>query len=697
MRTTTTNGSAMTDGSPQSAKGDPTAVADHVALMEELPLGVLIHRSGQIVYANREAARIVEAEDGGDLVGRSVIEFVVPEQKDAALERIRLVQEEGETTDLQQYEIRSDAGNLRVVEAMGMPVLFRGEPAVQLTVRDISELRRSEEHFLRLFELSPVPITVSTFEGSRFVEVNEAFVEFIGYDREELLGAAALELDVWVDPSDRNELARQIRESGRAVEVEARIRRKSGEIRHVLLFGERIELGGEDHLLALTHDITEWKELRRELEHQALYDSLTGLPNRTLFSDRLEHAVTRSRRSQRPVAVLYLDLDRFKVVNDTLGHPAGDALLEAVARRLEGALREEDTVARFGGDEFLVLLEEVEEAADVERAAERVVELFGEPFPVLETQVHVEASVGAAVASRDLEAADDLIRFSDVAMYQAKERRGTGYEMFDPTRDADATVRLHRENDLRRAVEEDEFTVRYQPLVSLSDGAVVGAEALVRWQHPDRGLLPPSEFIDLAEDTGLINGLDRSVLRTATGDLARWNEGRAGDPLLISVNLSAGQFQDPGLVELIRDVLDATGLSADRLQLELTENVAVKALGRVDRLREMGVGLALDDFGTGFSSLEYLRHLDVNALKLDRTFVAGIPARSTDQAIVRAIALMSHELGLGLVAEGVETRGQLDALLELQCDWAQGYLFSDALPADDFCALLDETGGRYPL
>lgn len=680
-----------------AADGREEAWVSYRALVEGLPLGVVVHRDEEIRYLNPEAGRVLGLDprqvDSGDL---SLLDFVAPDERERVRLEIDRVQRDREPIPMQRYRVVAASGASRPVEAKAVPVEFRGESAVQLVFRDLTRLEESEEKFSRLFRLSPVPMTLSTFEGSRFVEVNDAFSEFVGYDRDELVDESALELGLWADEMFRKEMIDQIRRTGRAEGVEARVRRKDDEVRDVHLFGERIELDGRDHLLAITYDVTEQKALERQLERQALYDTLTGLPNRSLFRDRLEHALTRGKRDGTRVAVLYLDLDRFKVVNDTLGHAAGDRLLDQVARRVEGCHRDQDTVARLGGDEFGVLLEDVEDTGDVYRAADRLVDAFDAPVEILETDVHVTASIGIALASPDLDEPEDLLRFSDIAMYHAKEEGGTDYALFDPSRDASATRRLHRENELRRAVEREEFEVVYQPIVSLPEATMTGVEALVRWRHPDGKLLSPAKFIGLAEETGLIVPLGEQVLRAASEEAAGWSSwtgkpgpnGEPGEVFRLSVNLSPRQFREPGLVGRIEGILADAGMPPHAVQVEITEGVAVQAAGRVQRLREMGLRLAIDDFGTGYSSLEYLKDLEVDALKVDRVFVSGIPDSARDRAIVRAVLGMTREMGLTAVAEGVETDVQRESLQEMGFQLAQGFYFSRPVPGPEIEAAL---------
>jgi diguanylate cyclase (GGDEF)-like protein/PAS domain S-box-containing protein len=433
-------------------------------------------------------------------------------------------------------------------------------------------------------------------------------------------------------------------------------------------------------------------ESEEEVRHRALHDPLTGLPNRTLFADRLAQALAHARRDRTLVAVLFCDLDQFKLVNDSLGHEAGDELLAAVAPRLTRTLRAGDTVARFGGDEFGILVEDIETERDATRAAERVAAALAAPFLLRGRELFVSATIGIAIGDGE-EPPEALIRDSDLAMYRSKERGRGRYEIFDEVMRARAVQHLRTETDLRRALERAEFRVHYQPVVSLATGRITTLEALVRWEHPERGLVPPGEFIGLAEDSGVIVEIGQWVLESACRQVARWHRDSPDSrPIGISVNVSARQLADPTFPDLVRRALRETDLEPACLSLEVTESALIDeediAAGAFDRLEGLGVGLVLDDFGTGFSSLGYLRRLPFHTLKLDRSFISTLGSGAGDEAIVGGVASIAAALGMGVVAEGVETRAQLELVRSLGCQYAQGYLFAKPVPADDVGALL---------
>ena len=431
--------------------------------------------------------------------------------------------------------------------------------------------------------------------------------------------------------------------------------------------------------------VVERRSFERRLQHQALHDPLTGLPNRTLLLDRLRHALTLSRRNDSMTAVLYVDLDRFKAVNDNLGHGSGDQLLLEVAGRLPTALRAGDTFGRLGGDEFVVICEGLSSPDDATLVAERIVRSLTGPFQLSAGEVFIAASVGVAIAHGGEPEAEQLLADADLAMYRAKERGRGRYTIYDESMRSRLTDRIAIENELRHALQRRELTVFYQPIVELEGSTIAGVEALVRWRHPERGLLGPAEFVGVAEETGLILPLGDFVLAEACGQLARWRGAGIGPPSLsMAVNVSIRQLEHAGFVDRVTTALNNAGLDPSALVLEVTESVLmddVTIVGQLSELRALGVQLAIDDFGTGYSSLDRLRRLPVATLKIDKSFVDELETAPAAEPLVAAMIAMAHRLGLGVIAEGVETEGQLHALRELGCGSAQGYLFSRPVPA----------------
>jgi diguanylate cyclase (GGDEF)-like protein/PAS domain S-box-containing protein len=451
-----------------------------------------------------------------------------------------------------------------------------------------------------------------------------------------------------------------------------------------------------DFLQALANvlaDALERQAVEDAIRERAVHDPLTGLPNRVLFVDRLEHALARLGRQQSLAGILFLDLDHFKLVNDSLGHHVGDELLAAAAPRLKHALRGSDTVARFGGDEFGILLEDIASERDAIETAERIAATFARPFVLSGSEHFVTTSIGIALATGG-ERADELIRDADAAMYRAKDRGRARYEVFDEGMRGRAIERLRMENDLRRALERDQLRLEYQPVVSLVNLSIIGVEALLRWRHPERGEIPPSEFIPIAEENGLIEPIGRWVLENACRQAAQWYASRPDSaPIAMSVNLSAVQVARRTLPEVVRAALSSTGLDPACLSLEITETVMVRdADGLTDilqALKALGVRLVLDDFGTGYSSLSYLTRLPLDVLKVDRSFVDGLGNEPRDTAITETIIAMSRALSLDVVAEGVETPEQVRELSRLGCTAAQGFHFSRAVPAREITDALE--------
>jgi diguanylate cyclase (GGDEF)-like protein len=441
-------------------------------------------------------------------------------------------------------------------------------------------------------------------------------------------------------------------------------------------------------IVANHRDITDRRAYQDRLAHEARHDSLTGLPNRKAFFERLETALARGRRHRTAVALLFVDLDRFKLINDTLGHIAGDQLIVAVAERLRATTRPEDVVSRLSGDEFTILLEDVGDAAEV---AERLTAELCRPLEFHGRKLVVTASVGVAVSDASTSSPEDLLRQSDLAMYAAKEGGRARSVVFDPAATPQFVERVELEAGLRSAVERDELRLHYQPIVDATSRQVEGFEALVRWQHPARGMLLPADFVGLAEETGLIDAVGTWVLEEACRALARWQSEMPGRPLMMTVNVSVIQIHRPGFADLVARVIDQAGIPASSLILEMTESVLVdleRTVLVLQELRLLGVRIALDDFGTGYSSLGYLRRLPLDFIKIDRSFVEDLRGVEGDTSIVRAIVDLARSVGLGLIAEGVETEAQARAVAALGCGLAQGFLYSRPQPLDAARSLL---------
>lgn len=463
---------------------------------------------------------------------------------------------------------------------------------------------------------------------------------------------------------------------------EQQYRRQDGQIVDVEINANLISHDGRDVFCIIVHDITKRKQIEKQLLYDAFHDSLTGLANRALFMERLDHALQLTKRHENyTFAVLFLDLDRFKVINDSLGHMAGDQLLIALAQRLQICLRSSDTFARLGGDEFAIL---IENSSNATRIVERIQQQLKLPFNLDDQEIYASASIGVILNTIGYDRPEDLLRDADTAMYRAKAGGKARHEVFDISMHDQAVALLHLENDLRRAVNNRELQLHYQPIESLESEKIVGFEALVRWQHPTRGLISPTEFIPLAEDTGLILALGRWVLEEACRQLRAWQvQFPAHPPLTISVNLSIKQFAQVNLVEQISQILQETNLAPSSLKLEITESLLMEnqesVTALMQQLKALGVSLSLDDFGTGYSSLNYLHRFPIDTLKIDRSFINRMEFGNESWEIIRAIAMLTNALNIDVIAEGIETKEQLAQLRTLECKYGQGYFFSKPL------------------
>lgn len=581
----------------------------------------------------------------------------------------------------------------KVLERVTLPQYGRGRPIGRVcSFRDITESLASAARLqlaAQVFESSLDAIFV-TDADFRIVAANAGCERMTGQRRDQIAGAGLEALllppmpaaDGWFATVRDSLELRGVwegelwhrREDGSTLPGQVSLVRMAasgdgGEVRHVVFF----------------KDLTETVAARKRIEELAFTDALTGLPNRVMLSERIEFALAMSQRHQATFALLFLDLDRFKQINDSLGHLFGDRVLVEVAERLKTCVRQVDTVARLGGDEFVVLLNQTD-ARGAETIARRVLEALGAPFTLDSMNFSVTASIGIAMYPNDGASMDDLIKNADAAMYRVKERGRAGLRFYQPQMNVDLLARMKLDHAMRLALERGDFHLRYQPQVELHGGAVIGAEALLRWRDADLGDISPGEFIPVAEDSGFIVALGDWVLREAVRQAALW--AAQGRPLVVSVNVSALQFQQADFVERVAAVLAAAGLPAALLELELTESILIRdadeALQRLRALDRLGVLLAIDDFGTGYSSLGYLKRFPIKKLKIDRSFIKGLPGDESDVAIAEAVIQMARALHLRVIAEGVETTAQRDFLRRAGCDEFQGFLFAPALPVSEF-------------
>jgi diguanylate cyclase (GGDEF)-like protein/PAS domain S-box-containing protein len=563
-------------------------------------------------------------------------------------------------------------------------------------------LRKSEEHFRSAFDYAAVGMALVGTDG-RWLSVNRSLCHLVGYTEEELLQTNFQSI---THPDDLGENLTDLYQmlEGKTVTTtrEKRYIHKRGRVVWATVSSSSVfdEHGKVMHFILQAQDITERKQAEEQLHHAAFYDSLTGLPNRALFTEHLQLAIARSKQhSEHLFGVLFLDIDRFKNINDSLGHVVGDQLLKAVAQRLARCVRPEDTVSRFGGDEFAILLNGIKNATDAFTITERIMRDIEAPFRLSGFDVFTSTSIGIALSSIGYTNSEEILRDADTAMYRAKEQGKGRFEVFDKLMHARAISRLQLESDMRRALERKEFEVYYQPIMTLEDGRVSGFEALIRWQHPDRGMISPADFIPVAEDTELIIPIGHWVLLEACRQVREWQLAFPSEtPLSISVNLSGKQFKQPDLVGQVKQILYQTGLDPRCLRLEITESMVMEdaeaATAMLRQLRSLNVQLSIDDFGTGYSSLSYLHRFPVNILKVDKSFVGRMSVDEESLGIVETIITLASKLKMDVVAEGIETAGQWDKLKGFQCKYGQGFLFSRPVPADAACKLVSEEHQR---
>ncbi|HET9577354.1 MAG TPA: EAL domain-containing protein [Usitatibacter sp.] len=648
-------------------------------ILESTEVGMAFIRDDRVARCNGSFARMYGYQRG-EILGMSVQHLDVPIGNGDA-------------------EARRKDGSL-FWASHNLSLVDRADPSkgVIWVVQDITERRQGEEAMRvrdRAIEssINGIMISDSCLPDHPIVYVNPAFERITGYGAQEAIGRNGR----FIVRDDLNQLGlsevRMALREGRPAKVVLRCFRKDGSVfwNELSIAQVRDADGRVTHVVSIVNDVTERVRYESDLAHRSNHDSLTGLANRNLLDDRLEQAIAGAHRYQRLMAVVYLDLDHFKIVNDSLGHRAGDELLRQVAERLAGVVRDVDTVARAGGDEFVIVLYDADGEDEVLAAMQRIQAAMTAPFSVGDQEIQVDCSMGASLYPRDGADAQALLKNADAAMYHAKEQGRNGYHVYTAAMNGSVGTRLATVQGLRRAIDNGDFELHYQPLVSATSGAIVGAEALLRWRHPHEGLVEPSRFIRVAEDTGLIVPIGEWVLETACRQNAEWQA--AGYPgIVVAVNLSARQFNHENVAQTVRRALQRHGLAPAWLELELTESMLVKnvadAVATLDELGALGVRLALDDFGTGYSSLAYLKRFPFHKLKIDQSFVRDISHDADDAAIVMAVIAMAKSLGLRVIAEGVETREQMDFLCRHACDELQGHYLGRPVTADKFAALL---------
>jgi diguanylate cyclase (GGDEF)-like protein/PAS domain S-box-containing protein len=635
----------------------------------------------QIVHLNRGASRLLRLPSadllwhrlsaGGNLL-------CLPE----VVERLLAIVGNGGG---EQFEIDSDDRSLKLGAIAFGDIL-------SLTVSDVTALKRREASFRLLFDNNPMPMWVFDEETTEFLSVNDAAVQHYGYSRATFLRMKLREIwpeDEWVS---HTQALQQVGDAYHSSRNWRHLKADGSEIQ-VLTFGRRVTFGGRDGYLVAVVDITERRKAEARIAHMAHHDGLTNLPNREFYQERLRQALEQSKSGNKRVAVLCVDLDLFKNVNDSFGHPMGDRLLKLVADRLRSEVRGNNLVARLGGDEFAIVLASDVSPNEASNFAARLIKTLSDCYDIDGIEVVVGASIGIALSPGDGDTSEELMRNADMALYRAKSDGGGGHRFFEREMDRQAQKRRDMELDLRRAFANGEFELHYQPLVDLAADRINGFESLLRWRHPEKGMISPAEFIPIAEDIGLIVALGEWVLREACTEAAKWPA-----DIKVAVNLSPVQFRSRNLVQVVISALAHSGLSPLRLELEITESLFLAEtetnLAILHQLRELGVSISMDDFGTGYSSLSYLRSFPFDKIKIDRSFVKDLAERSDCVAIVRAISGLGRSLNITTTAEGVETIDQLDWLRAEGCNEVQGFLFSAAKPAAEIEDLLSRFGRR---
>lgn len=643
-----------------------------------------------------------------DLISNKLVSYgqiTHADDRERVISTIYASLDEENSYDVEYRIIRAD-GSIRWVSERGVGIFDQKNQRVAIEgfIQDITDristnkaLHEALRRYRSIFEHATEGIFQTTPNG-HYIDANPALARIYNYATPEEMIAALQDIQhqLYVNQSRRDEFIRLMSEFGTVRNFESQVYRRDGSIIWISENARAVKdaTGAVQFYEGTVVDITERKLHEEALQYQASHDTLTGLPNRLLLMDRIERAISRATRETQKVAVVFVDLDHFKLINDSLGHHVGDRLLLEMASRLSSCVRNQDTVARLGGDEFVMVLTEQADEPSVIHIIRRILEVISHPWIDEQHEYSLSCSIGVSCFPCDGGNADTLLQCADAAMYEAKDAGRNTFHFYTPELNQAVTERLELANDLRRAVERSEFRVYYQPRIDVTSGQIIGAEALIRWQHPEKGLIAPDSFIPIAEETGLIIPIGQWILNEACRQNRAWQN--AGlTPISISVNISPIQFRQPGLIEAVSNALRQTGLAASFLELELTESFFMQDAERINvaitALKTLGVELAIDDFGTGYSSLSYLKRFPVNHLKIDKSFVLEIDTNPDDAAIVRAIITLGHELGLKVVAEGVETLANYEFLKQHLCNEVQGYYFSRPVPAQNMELLLQKS------
>ena len=699
----------LTDISDRKRTEEALLASEHryYSLMQVSPVGIFhLDSRGECLYANPHGCEIAGL---GllEMLGQGWTQNIHPKDRPIVFDRLQQLRNNcGKITCKYRFVRANDRVTWVLSQAIAQFDKDDNIVGYVWTVTNISdlqettqELRQREEQFRHTFEFAPIGMAIASLDG-QLERVNQGLCDPLGYSSEELLGKTFADL---IHPDELSvflEQKQQLLAGERSFfQMENRYRAKDGHVVHALLkvVLVRDSVGTPLQFLGQFVDISDLKQIEQQLVHDAFHDSLTGLPNRAMFLERVSMALKRTKRyPEQKFAVLFLDIDRFKIINDSMGPVMGDRLLIAIGHKLQECLRSTDMIARLGGDEFTILLEDVVDIKDVTKVADRILELLGMPFTLNDYEVVTTASIGITMLSPAYEQPEQALRDADIAMYRAKRAGKARYEIFDKVMYSYALGLLQLENDLRRAIEKREFKLHYQPITSLNSSRLTGFEALIRWFHPDRGMVSPVEFIPIAEETGLIVPLGEWVLREACRQMKQWQQQFPWvSSLKMSVNLSAKQIREKNLIETIDDILLETNLKGSALKLEITESVLMENKETIAKIlwqmRSRNIELSLDDFGTGYSSLSYLHSFPVNTVKIDRSFISRMNENEENSEIIKAIVTLAHTLGMDAVAEGIETSEQLTQLKLLACEQGQGYFFSKPLDSQAATKLLERT------
>ena len=680
---------------------------DRRDFLEQVSVGIVrATHEGLILRCDARFAEVVGCSQD-EVPGLTFKEITAPEDAAAFMEALRRLWTGAiDAISLETRFIRKDGSLTWVKLTASVQSDLEGHPLYLLTlVEDINvrkaaeenlvataeALQAREERYLNAFQTCPDAVLIIQLSNGTIIDANRAFLDVMGFESQEVIDRTSMELGMWADATDRQKLADALHQNSGCRDLEVRLRRKNGEVFWGQLSASFAEIEGVPCILAFIRDVSAAKVAEEEIKNLAFYDPLTGLPNRRLLWERLRQALIVSTRTRCKHALLFVDLDDFKALNDTFGHHVGDLMLQEAARRIASCVREVDTVARLGGDEFVVIIEDLSEIPEVaatqaKSVGAKILEAISQPYSLDGSECHSTSSMGITVFGDHGAGTNEVLQQADIAMYQAKSAGRNNMLFFAPALQASVNARAAIEDDLRQAIQQKQFLLYYQP--QLERGLLTGVEALIRWKHPKRGIVLPCEFVPMAEETGLILPMGSWVLETACTQIAAWTARKEGAHLTVAVNISAREFRQPKFVEQVLTVLSRTGANPERLKLELAESMLLNnvddVVAKMKELKSHGVRFSLDGFGTGRSSMTHLKRLPWDQLKIDRSFVGEIMADPISGAVAQAIISFGKAIGLSVIAEGVETEEQRAFLAKLGCHSFQGYLFSHPLPWGDF-------------